>query len=139
MFVTTAFLVVIMTAPLPNTKPVKLSPEQLAAARAEVYNGELATESPNKDGKSVIVVPEAVAVAHRRNVAETESLLLKIIEGGNPADSIKAVAYLIELRDGPGSGIPAVLTFNYKAWDKIDNDWKSTPRDHWLAQLLKKK
>lgn len=129
-------MVIIMTMiPAPKTKPAKLSPEQLAAVRAVVYDEELATESPNRDERSVIVVPEAVAVAYRQNAAETKLLLLKIVEGGNPADSIKAVSYLIELQDGPGSGIPAVLAFDYQTWDKVDEDWKMTPRDHWLAQL----
>lgn len=128
---------VLMMAPVPNPIPAKLSPEQLAAVRAAIYDGELATESPERDGTSVIVVPEAVTVAYRTNAAETESLLFKIIEGGNPADSIKAVSFLIELREGPGSGILAVLAFDYQSWDKIDKDWKMTPRDHWLAQLKK--
>lgn len=137
MFVTEALMVIVMTVPVPDSKPVKLSPEQVAAARAAVYDTELATESPNRDGMSVIIVPEAIAVAYLRNAVETESLLFKIIEGGNPADSIKAVSYLLELRDGPGSGIPAFLAFNYQTWDKIDKDWKQTPRDHWVAQLKK--
>ena len=132
-------LVVLTSAPVPVMKPEKLSPEERAAVRTQVYDGEFATESPNRDGTSVVVVPKGVRAAYRKNAAETESLLLQIAEGGNPADSIKGVSYLLELRDGPGAGVPCVLVFKYQSWDAVDKDWKMPPRDHWVTELKKSK
>ncbi|MBY0456365.1 MAG: hypothetical protein K2V38_03435 [Gemmataceae bacterium] len=140
MVIAYVFVAAIMTsAPVPEKKFEKLSTEERAAVRSGVYEGDLETESPERDGNSRVVVPKPVVAAHRKNATETEALLLKIVEGGAPDHAFKAVCYLLELRDGPGGGYLVSLEFDYSAWDKIDMHWKATPRDHWLDLLKDKK
>jgi hypothetical protein len=127
-----------LAAPVPNMKTEPLTADDCAALRAGVYDGELATESPNRDFNSVMVLPKAVAAVYRKNPTEARALLVKIADGGNPADSVKAVCYALDLRDGGGAGVPCALLFKTETWDKVDKDWKVTPREHWLAQLKEK-
>ncbi|MBY0457669.1 MAG: hypothetical protein K2V38_10050, partial [Gemmataceae bacterium] len=95
-----------------KTEP--LTAADRAAVRAAVYELELVVDRdqlpvPPQPGLPVVQppdqlkLPEAIVKASRKNPAETEELLWKIAEGGNPSDSIKAASYLFELID-PGAG-----------------------------------
>ena len=131
-------LAVILNVPVPIMKSKPLTTDDVATVRAAVYNDELATASSDGGLGAIVVVPKDVIAVYTKNPAETLALLLKIAEGGNPSDSVKAACYSLDLRDGPGAGVPCALMFKSEAWDKADKDWKTTPREHWVTQLKAK-
>lgn len=139
-------------APVPKMTTEPLTVADRAAVRHAVYELELivhrnqAPARPQPGGLPVLPLdqlqlPEAIVAAGRKNRAETEELLWKIAEGGNPSDSIKAASYLFELVD-PGSGemitspfVQVIEPNQREGWDKLNEFWKKPPRERWLGQL----
>jgi hypothetical protein len=61
-------------------------------------------------GKRCLIVPEAVAEAHKTNRAETIGILYDIVKGGRPADAVKALSFMVALEKGP---VEAALESDY--------------------------
>ena len=141
-----------LLAPVPKMKTEPLTAGDRAAVRRAVYELELTVYrdqlpvrpvpgQPAVQPPDQLKLPEAIVAAGRKNRAETEDLLWKIAEGGNPSDSIKAASYLFEMVD-PGTGemitsrlVQAIEPNQREGWDKFNEFWKNTPREQWLGQL----
>lgn len=133
MTIPTLLTALIVQVSLVTAEP--LTQDELATARESLYAEELATNSSGPGFNAAMELPAGVEVAYKKNPAETLAMLLKVAEGGNPSDSVKAICYALDLREGPGAGVPLSMIFKPKTWDRFDKDWKATPRDHWAAQL----
>lgn len=131
-------LILYLLAGAPMTQPAGLTPAQDQALRAAVYAGPVETASPKRDFQSILVVPGPVAAAYKAAPRAAAELLLKIAEGGRPADSAAAAGYALELLGGPGAGVAGVEMFDAAAYDAPDKDWHRTPREHWLAKAREK-
>ena len=131
-------LVLTMNAPVPDAKqltPSALTVEEQACARKAIYEGSLISVSPKRDFDSVLQIPEVLTAMYKKNPAAVRDLLIRIADGGSPHDSIRAVSYLIEMADGPGSGELVASLFSAASYDSVDKDWGHAPREHWLKHL----
>lgn len=130
-------VVLAMAAPVPASKPQPLTTEEKATVRNAIYGQNPSTESPNRDFRSQLVIPKAVSELYKQKPDGVLELLVTIADGASPSDSLLAVSTAIELIDGPGGGVACVLIYKYDTWDKVDDDWKCTPREHWLKGVRK--
>jgi hypothetical protein len=87
-------------------------------------------------------VPEPLAQLYKHHPRPVLDLLLKIMDGGSPKDSVLAAGYAMALLDGPGGGVVCVEHFyfgKHKAtYDAVDKDWEKTPRQHWIKKVREK-
>jgi hypothetical protein len=118
--------------------PAALSAEEQAKARKAVYEGRVSTISPKGDFLSELEIPPVLSELYKKNPSAVLDLLTRIADGGNPADSIRAASYAIELADGPGCGLGCVLVYKVDTYDVVDKRWGHTPREHWVTHLRAK-
>ena len=82
-----------------------------------------------------IDIPEIVIKIFNKDPKGTVALLLKIVEGGSPLHSIRAVGYAVELLMGSGNGAVCLRAFEEKEYDQTDKFWKKTPLEHWRSKI----
>jgi len=98
-------------------------------------------ETPKKaavapgDFQERLIIPEALSDLFRLHPSAVLDLLLRIIDGGNPDDSVLAAGYAISLLDGPVAGVVCVDVFDKGTYDKVEKAWKTTPRKHWIRAI----
>jgi hypothetical protein len=104
--------------------------------RDAVYNNNKPrTASPNKDFYSILLVPDSLTEAYKKHPQAVLGVLLRIMDGGNPNDSVLAAGYAISLLRGPGVGIVCIRHFDKETYDTVDKDWEVTPRQHWIKRV----
>ena len=108
------------------------------SVRSAVYNKSSQVESPNRDFRDILIVPQPLADSYKKDPKAVLELLLKIIDGANPPESALAAGYAIELLSGPGVGVICVEYFDKAKYDALDKDWKTTIRNHWMGKILAK-
>ena len=136
MFATSVMVCAVLSVHAPVPKPVPLTPEDKVAVRSGIYDVpmyEFYTSPPDLD--SGLLIPKKIEAAYAKNADQVEALLLVIAEGAAPDDSIKAIAYLRELRLGTGSGLVCVHVFKAETYDVLSKNWKATPREHWITNF----
>ncbi len=127
-------LVLALIGKEPIGKPQPLSIKDEAALRKAIFRP-LATQSPKRDFRSEVVIPEEVLSAYSKNPAEALRLLSRIADGGDVSDSLNAASYAISLVKGPRAGTVVWQTFAPGEYDAHDADWDCTPRSHWVTQI----
>ena len=118
--------------------PSTLTIEEQASARKAVYEGRLISVSPKRDFFSILEVPKILTDLYKKNPDAVIDLLSRIADGGNPADSIRAASFAIEMVDGPGAGELCASLFKTATYDTVDKDWGHTPREHWVKHIQAK-
>ncbi len=83
----------------------------------------------------VVVIPEPLVKLYQQHPQSVLDLLLKIMDGGNPSDSVLAAAYAVELLVGRGVGVVCVDQFDPATYDTVDKGWGKTPRQHWIKKV----
>ena len=78
-----------------------------------VYNetAKIAAVAPG-DFQERLLIPETLSGLYRQHPSAVLDLLLRIIDGGNPRDSVLAAGYAISSLDGPAVGIVCVHPFH---------------------------
>lgn len=132
-----AAVVLAMAAPVPQEKPQPLTAEEGRAIRSAIYWENPKTTSPNRDFKSELVIAKAVRDLYEKKPDAVLDLLEKIGEWASPSDSVLATSTAIELLDGAGAGVACVTLYKFDTYDKEDDDWKCSAREHWLKNLRK--
>ena len=113
-----------------------LDNEKEKVVRDAVYNGKTLLYSPEeRPWDRVLRFPEPLTQLYNQHPQAVLHLLLKIMEGGRPTDSVLAAGYAISLQAGPSVGRVCVENFDEKTFDTLDNDWRTTPRKHWIAKV----
>lgn len=126
---------ILITGVLPMLGPNKaLSPQEERTVRNAVYNEDARTAS--RDLRRILVVPNALADLYRKNSRSVVDLLLTIMDGASPKDSVLASAYAIALLQAPDVATVCLDNFDKLTYDIVDNDWKITPRKHWIKKVL---
>lgn len=129
-------MVATMTSPLTDEMLPPLAPAEAAAVRAGVYGKGVATACQDEGfRKVVVIVPQAVRAAFRKNPAAARELLGRIADGAGGEDSVAAASYAIELATGPGAGVFCSRLFKSASYDTVDATWKQTPREHWVQMI----
>lgn len=85
-------------------KAKMLTRKEAAIIRRNVYTRGRSTATPNTGPwafKRILIVPEAVTQVYKMKRIATLRLLLDIVKGGAPKDSVLAAAYAIALEDNP--------------------------------------
>jgi hypothetical protein len=114
------------------------SASQELVVRECVYNETPGIESPNRDFRSILIVPDPLSTLYREQPKAVLALLLKIVDGSSPKDSVLAAGYAMSLLDDPSAGVVCVEHFDKATYDKVDEDWKTTPRKHWMRKIAAK-
>lgn len=123
-------------APIPQPKhPNDLDAAQERAVRAAVYGKKAKIEPLTFRDINEVLIPTELAEVYTARPRATIDLLLAIVEGGNPDDSVAAAAYGIALLGSPNGAAVCVEYFDAKKYDEIDEDWKHSPRKHWVRNL----
>ena len=118
-----------------------LSAEEVAAVRNAVYDGKLQTYSPDRDllsPKRLLHLPKGLAELYKKNPDQVLDLLIRIADGGNPADSIRAICYAYELKVGPGHGAAWSHDMEYKTHDVVAEGDKRSTREIYVLVLRAK-
>ncbi len=121
----------------PQTSEV-LDTSQETVVRRCVYNGspELAAVTLGSGGiQEQLVIPQALSDLYRKHPGAVLDLLLRIIDGANPDNSVLAAGYAISLQKGPAVGVVCVDIFEKGTYDKLDKAWERTPRQHWIRAI----
>jgi hypothetical protein len=79
-----------------------------------------------------LIIPEALSDIYRKHPRAVLDLLVKIIDGANPNDSVVAAGYAVSLLHGPAVRIVCVDLFRKDTYDKVKKAWDTTPRIHWM-------
>ena len=126
-------------APAPRAKgqPLVIDVGLEKAVRTAVYDHGIVIGTRFDRGLPFdeVGIPKSLKDAYVKRPKAVIELLLTIAEGGEPRDSMKAVAYAISLIDGPGVGVVVVSVFDRAKYDDIDPAWEETPRRHWIGKL----
>jgi hypothetical protein len=110
--------------------------------REAVYNMGPLTASPRMDFISELVLPDSLVALHKKKPQAVLNLLLVIMEGASPKDSVLAAGYAISLLTSPAVGVVCIDHFDKNTYDSVHRAWETTPRKHWLKKVraeLKKK
>lgn len=110
----------------------RLTAVEEKAVRAGVYgHGPRTTaSSPGKPFKRVVVVPREIRDAFEKKPLATARLLLKIVDGGCPWDSIHAFACGYALLSTPAEAALGIPSTDEKWDDVIGETNRSTSREH---------
>lgn len=139
-----SLLILFAVAAMSNSNPKDgFGADKEKVVRDAVYNNNPLTASPKEDFQSVLVIPKPLAELYKAHPKPVVDMLLKVIDGGRPKDSVLAAGYALELLDGPGGGVVCVDLFyngkNAKAnYDIVDKNWEKTPRQHWVKKIHEK-
>ena len=109
--------------------------EKEKTVRDAVYNNRPLSISPNMDFRSMLWVPETLVLLHKKHPQPVMRVLLQIMEGARPEDSVLAAGYANSLLDGPEVGLVCVHHFDKKTFDVYDKDWETTPRKHRISKV----
>jgi hypothetical protein len=117
-----------------------LSIEEQGVVRDAVYNQKMMiysidVERPHDAPLTRLFIPQALKDSYQKHPAPVLELLLKITKGANPGESALAAGYAISLVEGPAVGVVCCDWFNKDAYDKTDENWGTTPREHWIVQV----
>jgi hypothetical protein len=135
MFMLSGALFTAPSVPASDSKDV-LDSESEKVVRDAVYSGEMCEYTifePPFD--RVLYIPKPVVQVYEKHPKGVLELLVKIIEGGRPRDSVLAAAYAVSLQAGPAVGTVCADHFDENTYDILDNDWGTTPRKHWIAKI----
>lgn len=116
--------------------PLDLTPAEQAVVRRSVYAGEMGIEiGPYGPGPAFtprLFAPPELGAIYRRRPAAVIDLLTRIVDGGRPRDSMLAFGYIVSLNSSPVVAARLVETFDADAYDQLDKQWGTPPREHWL-------
>jgi hypothetical protein len=126
----------------PADAPKNLTTSDERFVRQLIYGGDHSTVIP-KEGKyelkEILVVPDQLARLYEKEPQATLDLLLKIMDGAKPGDSVLSAAYAASLSsNNPVIGAGVLRLFDESKYDEIDEDWGVTPRQYWIAKVKKK-
>jgi hypothetical protein len=122
--------------------PAALSGAEMRDLRAAVYGGDAFLTVPERlvggvAGPEVVVVPGPVTALHRRKPRAVLVVLLAVVEGGRPADSVRAAAYALALTAGPAVGALPVRHFDEGTYDD-PAPARINSRSGWVAGVRRK-
>lgn len=126
---------IVMISLLTMINEEQFGPQQERSIRSAVYSGKVESESPDLDFQGRLIIPRCIVEIHKKHPDKVVSLLVVIVEGANPRDSVAAACYAIALLHGAKQGVIPIEHFNVESYDKIDSDWNTTPRRHWLEKV----
>ncbi|MEZ6139664.1 MAG: hypothetical protein R3B84_03750 [Zavarzinella sp.] len=117
-----------------NLQP--LTEQEKDLLRKTVYGQSPAEHTPDDDiTDRVLLVPDGVSRLYKDKPAQTLDLLIRIVDGANPNDSLMAASLAMELKHGKGTGLMCTIQFKSTSYDIIDTYWKLTPRQFWINKL----
>jgi len=119
------------------TAPLKS--EDAKAVRSAVYENDPLVGTRDADMLRILDLPEPLRTCYNNNNNATIELLLIIVEGGRPRDSVLAAGYAFELVGGPGRGVACIRVFSEISYDDMDDAWGATPRKHWMSKIKDKR
>lgn len=102
--------------------PQRLTSDEEKAVRSAVYGRGAAHYSPDDQPLPIprrLATPKAVEAAYSANPRATARLLLAIVEGGRPVDSIHAAACLHALAESPEIGALVARSAREGEWDEV--------------------
>ena len=119
----------------------QLSVEQIRIVRESVYEKLAPIGTDYKTLVRSVLVPADLRELYNKKPEAVLDVLEVIMQGGRPRDSVVAAAYAFELHGREGDGVVVVdfLESRGKEYDKLDRNWKLTPRDHWIERLRSKR
>ena len=125
------FAVVGFAALVPAARPTDAELDR--AVRAAVYGKEPQTRTRWFSNTTEIVVPKELVAAYTGDPRATTKLLLAIVEGASPGESVLAAEFAFALL---GSGGTVCLGhFNAKTYDDVREGWNVTMREHWAQKI----
>jgi len=108
--------------------------DEIRVIRQAVYGREIqlagAKDAPQR---TTLLVPQALADLYKSKPTGVLKVLLMIVDGASPQDSMLAAAYALELLDGVG--VVCVYAFQEETYDAVRKHWKTTSRQHWADRL----
>jgi hypothetical protein len=128
--------VVVLLTGLAVAPPPAYSRADDAIIRRAVYGEGVETAWCYKQHRAILVIPKAVRNLYKKHPEGVLATLRKIVDGASPGDSILALGFALELRDGPGAGLFCLVPLRKpNAYDAYDKDLKKTPREFWSAMV----
>jgi hypothetical protein len=120
-----------------NSKPSEFDQTKQKTVREMVYSKKPIIRGVPFDILTELIIPEDLLKVHKEFPKETVRLLLTIIDGGNPDDSILAAAYATASLNGPTVAPVCYRFYDRKIYDEVDEDWKMSQRQHWMKKVSK--
>jgi hypothetical protein len=112
-----------------------LDTSQEMVIRRCVYNETPKIGADFGDSQTRLLIPKALSDLYRQHPSAVLELLLKIVDGANPDDSVLAAGYAVSLLNNAAVGVVCVDVFDKDTYDKVDKAWKTTPRKHWMRVI----
>src|SRR2546427_351434 len=100
-----------------NHQNEALTPDEERTVRKSVYDGEMLIVSPKMDFQDILVIPKPLTDLYKKRPRAVVDLLLTIMEGGNPRDSVLAAGYAIGLLDDPAVAVVCIDHFDKSKYD----------------------
>ena len=82
-----------------------------------------------------ISIPSELEKAFLKDKDSTLAELVQIATKGSQIDSVTAAAYAMTLLNCKFGGVVCLDTFDTKSYDRIQEGWNSTFRDHWIDRI----
>ena|SRR5579872_1311365 len=118
-----------------NSRLLEFDQTKQRIVREMVYSKKPVIRPIPCDYLTEMVLPEDLLKVHKEFPKETVRLLLAIIDGGNPDDSVLAASYAIALLQGPAVGPVCYKFYDRKIYDEVDKHWEMTQRQHWMKKV----
>ncbi len=103
--------------------------------RNVVYDRTPRTVSADGTFLSALSIPADLNSLYKDYPRDVLAVLVKIVDGANPKDSSLAAGFAISLLKGPAVGVVCISTFDATKYDSFDDNWKCSPRNHWLERI----
>lgn len=123
---------------IPSSSGQGFSVEDERTLRNAVYLKDIWTTIPREgewEFTQILVVPKEVTAIYKKDRLAALKVLQKIVEGGNPKDAMLAAGYAISLVRSPAVGVVCVEGRDEAGFDRFDEAWQKTPRQHWAGRV----
>ena len=118
-----------------------LTADEAKTVRQAAYDGPLLLFAPERPGglpvAEEVTVPTSLIALHRRKPLAVTKLLLAVVEGGRPIDSVRAAAYALALWDRPSAGAMPLRHYDEESYDSPGSD-RINSRDGWASAVRSK-
>ncbi len=104
----------------------ELTDGEARAVREAAYGGPLLLFTPERPdggrGAEMVTVPAGLVTLYQRKPRAVVELLLVVVEGARPSDSVRAAAYALALTDRPTAGALPARHFDEETYDAPDSN-----------------
>jgi hypothetical protein len=114
-----------------------LTAEESRAIRQTVYKN-TPKVGGTEDFIGALMIPDEPKSLYKRKPHQVVNLLLVVLDGASPRDSVLAAAYAMELLGGRGRGVVCIDHFDEDTYDTVLPKWACTPREHWKRRIQTK-